>query len=333
MKTKRFLTIADKIEEREDIISLLDGEQSIDRLFLLPNGLPQERIKLYKKLYAGIGDTPVYTANLPNNNTLHIKSEYFNSLGNSHYSRLWVPYLFIAEILGVIIPGHSHLIEVTSGNSGIALSMACNKLGYELTLVLPSNLPKSRIEPMLKYGANIVKVNGYIDKCIHYLRRLVVEDNLFPCNHSEEHADIQVKIMKRIAIEYIQKYNYPDLSILGLGNGTSTFALFNYFRTNSFPTKNLSYYPDPNNKKIVLGLYTPNVSLRHIEPAKALSEDIVYIYPEKLGEVYSFFKYDTEIVNLGHSSQYAIQLALEISRKVESKKILTLAYDKNDRYS
>ncbi len=332
MKNIRFQTIANKIQESDDILSFLEGERKIEGLFDLPNDLPSERIELYKKLYVGIGNTPIYQVNLPNNNKLHIKSEYFNSLGNSHYSRLWVPYLFIAELLRVITPGLSHLIEVTSGNSGIALAMACKALNFQLTLVVPSNLPKGRIEPMLGYGANIVEVNGYIDKCISKLRKLVVSNGLYPCNHSEELADIQVKIMKRIAVEYYNEFGLPDFSVIGLGNGTSTLALFDYFNTIKGNTRNIIFYPDPQKSDIVLGLYSPIVSLRHIEPAMTLADQTIYTSPNALSEVLSYFDFDTEITNFGHSSLYAIYIALEVAKQVSCQTFFTIAYDRIDRY-
>lgn len=332
MRKIRFQTIADKIQERDDIISFLEGESEIEGLFDFPNDLSVERTELYKKLYAGIGNTPVYQAKLPNNNRLYIKSEYFNSLGNSHYSRLWVPYLFIAELLGVIKPDQSHLTEVTSGNSGIALAMACKALNFQLTLVVPAKLPNGRIEPMLNYGANIVEVNGYIDKCISKLRKLVVSNNFYPCNHSEENADIQVKLMKRIAIEYTRDFKLPDYCVIGLGNGTSTLALFDFFNSKKSTTKNIIFYPDPKKSDIVLGLYSPVASLKHIEPAIALSHQTIYTSPNALSEVLSYFDFDTEITNLGHSSLYAIYIAKELAKQDYNKTFLTIAYDKIDRY-
>lgn len=332
MKNNRFQTIADKIQGRDDIVSFLEGEGEIKGLFDLPNDLPSERTELYKKLYVGVGNTPVYQVKLPNNNRLHIKSEYFNALGNSHYSRLWVPYLFIAELLGVITPGMSHLIEVTSGNSGIALAMACKALNFQLTLVVPSKLPNGRIEPMLSYGANVEKVNGYIDKCISKLRKLVVISGYYPCNHSEELSDIQVKVMKRIAVEYYREFGLPDYSVIGLGNGTSTLALFDYFNLMQGNIRNIIFYPDPLKSDIVLGLYSPVASLRHIEPAMALADQTVYTCPNALSDVMSYYPFDTEITNLGHSSLYAISIAMEVAKQASCKTFFTLAYDKIDRY-
>ena len=187
-------TIDAALVNRQDIKDFMDSDADMRHLFELPTAILKERVALYKKLYMGVGDTPCYTVHLPNDNILRVKMEYANAMGNNHYSRCWIPYLFIAETLGVITPGETHLLEVTSGSAGISLSMAAKFLSYELTLVIPDELPSGRTAPMEYYGAEIVRVPGYIEDCIKELRRLLIKNDYFPCNHSEESADILVKI-------------------------------------------------------------------------------------------------------------------------------------------
>lgn len=332
MKKQRFKSISDEIENRKDIISFLDSSENIEKLFDIPSSISNDRLLLYKKLYNGIGSTPCYTVNLPNDNILHIKMEYANSMGNNHYSRCWIPYLFIAETLGVIKPGESHLIEVSSGSSGISLSMAVKYLDYKLTLVIPEMLPEGRIAPMKHYGADVIAVPGYIDKCISALRRLIVQNKYFPCNHSEELSDILVKVDKRIASEYYNNYNLPEFCIAGLGNGTSTLAVFDFFKSVSAKTFNITYHPNLKEKDIVFGLYGTNVNLRHVDPALSISDEIIITTGMDLNIVLDYFKYDTEICNLGISSLYGILIALEKSKNVKEKTFFTIGYDKKDRY-
>lgn len=330
----RIKSISLEIKRRPDIINFLNGEEDIGRLFDLPVIIQKERVQLYKKLYKGIGSTPCYTINLPNNNNLRIKMEYANPGGNSHYSRFWIAYIFIAEALEIIHPGDSHIIEVTSGSAGIALSMACKELGFPLTLIIPNILPTARTEPMEANGANLIRVNGYIGGCINKLHELLMNNGYFPANHSEEKAEILVKIDKRIAIEYFKKYKDPDYAIIGLGNGTSTFAIFDYFKkVAEEKTKLITYYPRLDSGQVVFGLYSPDVKLRHVPLALDLADDCFYTDDINLSEVKAIYKHDTEISNLGASSLYAIAIAYEISEKIENKILLTIGYDKSDRYN
>ncbi|MGY6558440.1 MAG: cysteine synthase CysM [Nitritalea sp.] len=56
---------------------------------------------------------------------------------------------------GELQPG-SHLIEATSGNTGIALAMAANLLGVKMTLVMPENATRERVLSMEAYGARVL---------------------------------------------------------------------------------------------------------------------------------------------------------------------------------
>lgn len=328
----RYKTIDAVLESRQDIKAFMDGEADMHLLFDLPSSIPAERVARYKKLYAGIGNTSCYTIPLANDNLLRIKMEYANGMGNNHYSRCWIPYLFIAETLGVIVPEETHLLEVSSGSAGISLSMAANFLDYKLTLVIPDKLPKGRTAPMEYYGANLVKVPGYIGNCIKEMRRLLVRNTYFPCNHSEENADLLVKIDKRIAIEYKAVYGTPDYCIIGLGNGTSTYAIFDYWTSFKKQMELVTYHPDLTKPEVVFGLYTSNVNLRHIEPALSMATERLYTSEMDIDMVRKLFCFDTEISNLGESSLYAIFIALEKAKHVASKTFFTIGYDKRDRY-
>ena len=64
-----------------------------------------------------------------------------------------------AEQDGLIKPG-DHLIEATSGNTGIALAMACAIKGYRMTLIMPDNLSIERRAAMKAYGAQLILVSN-----------------------------------------------------------------------------------------------------------------------------------------------------------------------------
>jgi cysteine synthase len=313
-------------------LDFLKSTEDLYGLFDIPIQLSEERKKLFKRLYQGIGKTGCYTVKLPNNNLLRIKMEYSNSMGNSHYSRYWIPYLFIAESLGLITPNKTKIIEVTSGSAGIALAMVAKELGFHTTIIVPKVLPKNRIQPMMDYGAELVIVDGYIDRCVEKLKSLVKQNGYFPTNHSEEKSDFIINVFSRIAKEYLDVYDFPDYAIIGLGNGTTTYAIFSELKKRDYKTKCISYHPDLTKDQLIFGLYGPNVSLRHIELADALTDKKVFTNDIFMDEIDDYFKCDTEIKNLGPSSKYGIAIAYNIAKKVSNKTILTIGYDKNDRY-
>lgn len=64
-----------------------------------------------------------------------------------------------AQLRGEIAPG-DHLIEATSGNTGIALAMAAAMMGYRMTLIMPITATVERKMAMRAYGAELIEVTA-----------------------------------------------------------------------------------------------------------------------------------------------------------------------------
>lgn len=112
----------------------------------------------YPTLADTVGNTPLIEVKrlLPQSstNTLLLKLEGNNPAG-SVKDRAALNMLKMAEKQKLIAPG-DHLIEATSGNTGIALAMACAMLGYSITLIMPENATKERRWAMQAYGADLI---------------------------------------------------------------------------------------------------------------------------------------------------------------------------------
>jgi [CysO sulfur-carrier protein]-thiocarboxylate-dependent cysteine synthase len=64
-----------------------------------------------------------------------------------------------AESRGAIEPGQT-VLEPTSGNTGISLSMICRRKGYPLKVVMPDNVTEERTQLLRMYGAEIIYSEG-----------------------------------------------------------------------------------------------------------------------------------------------------------------------------
>ncbi len=115
------------------------------------------RGKLYENAAQSIGDTPMIRINRlvpPNQATVFAKCEFFNPL-NSVKDRIGVSMIEAGERDGVLRPD-THIVEPTSGNTGIALAFVCAAKGYRLTLTMPESMSVERRALLRALGANLV---------------------------------------------------------------------------------------------------------------------------------------------------------------------------------
>lgn len=112
------------------------------------------RGKTYDNASAAIGDTPMIRINrlVPEDHaTVFAKCEFFQPL-NSVKDRIGVAMIEAGERDG-IINADSHIIEPTSGNTGIALAFVCASKGYRLTLTMPESMSLERRALLRAMGA------------------------------------------------------------------------------------------------------------------------------------------------------------------------------------
>ena len=114
-----------------------------------------------------IGNTPMIQLNNINSN-IYAKCEFLNPT-SSVKDRIGFNMINQALKDGTI-DKNTHIIEPTSGNTGIALASVCASLGLKLTLVMPESMSIERRKLMKIFGANIVLssaskgMNGSIQK-------------------------------------------------------------------------------------------------------------------------------------------------------------------------
>jgi S-sulfo-L-cysteine synthase (O-acetyl-L-serine-dependent) len=111
----------------------------------------------FSTIEAQVGNTPLVRLQRlagATSNTVLLKLEGNNPAG-SVKDRPALNMIQSAERRGEIKPG-DRLIEATSGNTGIALAMAAAIKGYRMTLIMPDNMSRERIDSMKAYGAEII---------------------------------------------------------------------------------------------------------------------------------------------------------------------------------
>ncbi|MFP9059128.1 PLP-dependent cysteine synthase family protein [Natrialbaceae archaeon A-chndr2] len=110
---------------------------------------------------ASILDTigsPLVRMESPEGATVAAKIESFNP-GGSAKDRPALAMVREAERDGRLEPGQ-RIVEPTSGNTGIGLSLVAAARGYDLTIVMPASKSKERRQIMAAYGADLELVDG-----------------------------------------------------------------------------------------------------------------------------------------------------------------------------
>ncbi|MGE5607716.1 MAG: PLP-dependent cysteine synthase family protein, partial [Bacillota bacterium] len=113
--------------------------------------------KTYTSIVETTYNTPVVKLNrlVPSNAaTVLAKLEFFNPLA-SVKDRVGRAMIEDAEARGILRPG-THIIEPTSGNTGIALAFVAAAKGYHLTLTMPESMSLERRALLKALGAEVV---------------------------------------------------------------------------------------------------------------------------------------------------------------------------------
>ena len=118
------------------------------------------RGRIYGSITETIGDTPLVRLDRLVKEkgvkaNLLAKLEFFNPI-SSVKDRIGVAMIDALEAAGKITPGKTHLVEPTSGNTGIALAFVAAARGYKLSLVMPESMSIERRKMLALLGADLV---------------------------------------------------------------------------------------------------------------------------------------------------------------------------------
>jgi len=105
-----------------------------------------------------IGNTPLIQIPVESQTSIVLAKCEGNNPGGSIKDRAALKMINDAEERGQIKKGDT-LIEATSGNTGIALSMVASIKGYRIIIIMPETVSSERIKTMKVYGAEVILVS------------------------------------------------------------------------------------------------------------------------------------------------------------------------------
>lgn len=178
---------------------------------------------IYNSVTELIGKTPIVKLNklVPEDSAdVFVKLEFFNP-GGSVKDRIALSMIEKAEHDGLLKPGDT-IIEPTSGNTGIGLSMVGVAKGYKVIIVMPETMSIERRLLMKGYGAELILSPGVdgISGSIREAERLAKENGYFLPLQFENEANPLVH-EKTTGPEIHQAFgvNGLDAFVAGIGTG------------------------------------------------------------------------------------------------------------------
>ncbi|MFC9793965.1 2,3-diaminopropionate biosynthesis protein SbnA [Streptomyces sp. NPDC057695] len=143
-----------------------------------------------------------------------------------------------AEKAGTLVPGVSRVVESSSGNLGIALSIVCAIKGYPLTVVADLNTVDSAVLAMEALGAEVVIIdepdaNGgfLVQRLALVAEMLSVDPNLVWLNQYKNRANVEAH-RDTTARSIDREFGPIDYLFVGVGTSGTLMGCLEYRRDN-----------------------------------------------------------------------------------------------------
>lgn len=286
----------------------------------------------YQTIEQTIGNTPMVRLqrlNPNSSNTILLKLEGNNPTG-SVKDRAIFNMITQARVRGEISTGDT-LIEATSGNTGIAFAMMAAVKNYNMILIMPENLSQERRDAMTAYGAELILVSEEAGM--------------------EGARDLADTMEKEGKGKQLDQFSNTD----NLGAHINTTAQEIWQDTDGKLTHFISAMGTTGTIMGVsetLKKHNKNIQIIGLQPEDGAQIAGIRRWPKKyLPKIFDASKVDTimelsqtsaekttrdlatqEGIFSGVSSGGAVSSAIELSKKVNNATIVTVIYDRGDRY-
>lgn len=190
-------------------------------------------IAIYENNADAIGNTPLIKINriISGGSTVLVKIEGRNP-AFSVKCRVGAALIRAAEEQGILKLG-MHIVEPTSGNTGIALAFVAAAKGYSITLTMPASMSLERRKVLKAFGANLVLtepskgMKGAVDEAV----RLATEnpETYFLPQQFENPANPKIHETTTGPEIWEATHGNVDILVSGVGTGGTITGISHYF--------------------------------------------------------------------------------------------------------
>ena len=283
-----------------------------------------------------IGNTPMIKLNNIGNSNLYVKLEKYNPAGSIKDRAVY----YMVENLeknGPLKKGDV-LVEATSGNTGIALSMIGSLKGYKVIIVMPETMSVERRTLMKAYGAELILTDGSLGMkgSIEKMNKLLSENSNYISLKQFDNEYNPLAHYETTGVEIYNQVKDIDIFVCGVGTGGTISGVGKYLKEQNPNIKVVAVEPEGSpviskNKKgshkiqgIGAGFIPKNYNENVVDEVMTITDEESYkgvrIMAQKEG------------ILVGISSGANIYAALKLCEMYPDKKIVTVAPDGIDKY-
>jgi len=287
-----------------------------------------------------IGNTPIVKLSRITKKGIaevYAKVEYFNP-GGSVKDRICRAMIEDAEKKGLLKPGGT-IVEPTSGNTGIGLSMIGAARGYKVILTMPETMSLERIYILKSYGAEVVLTPGNegMKGSIKKAEEIEKKKGAFMPQQFDNPVNPEVH-RQTTAVEIIEALGDGiDAFVAGVGTGGTITGVGEILKKHNPNIKIVAVEPagsavlsggQPGPHKIqgIGAGFVPKVLNQSIiDRIITVKDEEAFVCAKRLAEEEGLF--------VGISSGAAVFAALKIAEELgEGKKVVTVFPDTGERY-
>ena len=283
-----------------------------------------------------IGNTPMIKLNNIGNSNIYVKIEKYNLAGSIKDRAVY----YMVENLeknGLLKKGDV-LVEATSGNTGIALSMIGSLKGYKVIIVMPETMSVERRTLMKAYGAKLILTDGSLGMkgSIEKMNKLLSENSNYISLKQFDNEYNPLAHYETTGVEIYNQVKDIDIFVCGVGTGGTISGVGKYLKEQNPNIKVVAVEPEGSpviskNKKgshkiqgIGAGFIPKNYNENVVDEVMTITDEESYkgvrIMAQKEG------------ILVGISSGANIYAALKLCEMYPDKKIVTVAPDGIDKY-
>ena len=296
----------------------------------------------YNSVVQTVGNTPMIRLRKlapPDAGTVFVKCEFFNPM-SSVKDRIGRAMIETAEQSGRL-KVDTHIIEPTSGNTGIALAFIAASKGYRLTLTMPESMSVERRSLLRAFGANLVLtpaaegMRGAIAKAEEILAN---DPNGWMPQQFENPANPQSHEETTGPEIWNDTNGQIDAIVTGVGTGGTITGVARYIKARNPNFKVIAVEPSaspvisggkPGRHKIQgigAGFVPKNLDKSLIDDVITVEDDAAFEWAQRLAR--------EEGIMAGISSGANVWAAVQIAKRPDfkGKRIVTVACSLGERY-